>query len=1416
MAKKKLPKAQLGISDPNEYKYRQAMYNDSLNLYNAYKMQDKLMGPGSYRVNNSGNQFTPAELKKARIKRYDPILNEWYATDYQSEQDQFKDGYDAWTARPEDQKLIKYYKSLGFTDDNIMYHSSPDLVHPKIKAIGTYHDGTARSPIYKKPVQPVYFDDTPRLKTLPLKPIETPQQELNLIPQTWEIKRTNKIIPPQSVKQWVQNPATGTWYQIERPQNPMFSPAYNPGTGSFQGGGEKNDYIETELDDNEIKDLIAQGYVVEELPKAQKGKEQKYNEYNQKVRYEQIYVPLVEKITNSDVVMNNWEKYPYYNTGRLEYILGGLDKNRNIPPATPEIKEMQQKILSLPNSELDRLMKVNWEGAGIPTLLWNKPSNVSTKEMWKYYNHLKYLKDKGYTLEEGGSIDLDLTDEEIEQYKAGGYIVEELPTAQEGLTTVPTEEEAYLASKSTKAIPYADKAIELPEVTVKGKKLKYAPLLQKDIPSETLNAVSQNYMGAKDLNQAIQRGDISRSVRNMKDPGWFYKTLTDDELKREYNRLSKKDKSTVNTWSKSSKNRAASTREFLISKEEQKIDALNHPKVFDPMTGQMVDSRTASARNNYNDGPIQMIYPEKYFIGPGAGLAGAGIRGLGRIASAEIPYLGGLTIGTAADIYGGIEGTKALVNAIEAQRAGDTEKRNEELFNAGLNIGLPAALHFGTPQLSKFLSNVSTAAETVDAVDNIKTTSKLKEPLSFSDIRMDELARGRRIHPEITGLGDKLRANSFYDPGNLKLTPGTEAHNAYENMRLWAAGVKGPEIPNVNRIPWRGIDKDDLRLYDPEELSRYGLTEMNFPFSNLRGETPLVEPGYMENLIAARDRAAKAGNESLAKVYDDLITKQKKDSLARFSERYTGEEALRTTKLNAFGDASSSSTLTDAQKAKGYDLKNNGNRIDLTHNNKPVGQIEQLNSKNPIVDSNGNKYNTINIEIDPSHRKKGLSKALYESMLEKMNDDGVDGIISIDNMLDSPEQSKAIRKYFDGEYTSDPEVLKRVHENIDSINEDIIADNKAWGDNEPLLEKPDKVYVLKPKKQVTKAGVIGDTDQFGNEITYDDSTSMQQAHETISKSIEDVRAKKIDQWKTAEGKKRLQNLIDTTPELKQAGVTPESYVEALVNMDNANKAYLDSLEKVNNLNDQLKALDQEYDNGLIGTKEYNDAIFDLEGRLEFAKRKMLGLRSNINSSSPHGAFIMQKDPWKTVDDKFIIAVGEANNPENLKQVIEHEITGHIAQRALVTSLDNELSKLDLKQDDLFSSLDDITVFKEKGFREFAKEPNYIGASKKYFETGSGGAEKLPYAVELRQDMLQKGTIAHDFDKITPEMIQKHYEAYLKEGANRQSMPVRILDIMTNKPSNFKLLADVLNKAPMLIPAIGAGIGAAQMQSGEEQ
>ena len=154
----KIPKNAFVTSDLNEYEERKELHNDSLKFFKAYQMQDKLMGPASYKTKDK-YKWNTAELKEGRKKKMMPGLTHLVSADFQSEADQFKGGYNAWTARPEDQKLIRYYKSLGFTDKDIMYHSSPDVVSDKIKAVGSYFDGNAISPIYKKPVQPVVFQE---------------------------------------------------------------------------------------------------------------------------------------------------------------------------------------------------------------------------------------------------------------------------------------------------------------------------------------------------------------------------------------------------------------------------------------------------------------------------------------------------------------------------------------------------------------------------------------------------------------------------------------------------------------------------------------------------------------------------------------------------------------------------------------------------------------------------------------------------------------------------------------------------------------------------------------------------------------------------------------------------------------------------------------------------------------------------------------------------------------------------------------------------------------------------------------------------------------------------------------------------------------------------------------------------------
>ena len=129
------------------------------------------------KVNNPNpglSSFTIKELKKGRLKKIVPGLENYgpLSKDFQNQKEMFTDNLIATT---NDKKLVDYYKSLGFTDNNIMYHTSADIVHPNIKPIDTYHDGTAWSPVYKKPTQPVIYQPKPII----YQPNPTPQSTID-------------------------------------------------------------------------------------------------------------------------------------------------------------------------------------------------------------------------------------------------------------------------------------------------------------------------------------------------------------------------------------------------------------------------------------------------------------------------------------------------------------------------------------------------------------------------------------------------------------------------------------------------------------------------------------------------------------------------------------------------------------------------------------------------------------------------------------------------------------------------------------------------------------------------------------------------------------------------------------------------------------------------------------------------------------------------------------------------------------------------------------------------------------------------------------------------------------------------------------------------------------------------------------
>ena len=151
------------VTDKNDPRLR--AYNDSLQVYNAMTIQNKLMG----------DEFKdkPNYVKKGYI---DTVNKPEYSTEKLNKLKQFqKEGkmsgiYNNYNEMmnsdtpAKNKQLIKEYRKLGIADKNIGFYNSPDLIDTKVKPVATYFDGAAYSPYYKKPVQPYIFQEQPGLQ----------------------------------------------------------------------------------------------------------------------------------------------------------------------------------------------------------------------------------------------------------------------------------------------------------------------------------------------------------------------------------------------------------------------------------------------------------------------------------------------------------------------------------------------------------------------------------------------------------------------------------------------------------------------------------------------------------------------------------------------------------------------------------------------------------------------------------------------------------------------------------------------------------------------------------------------------------------------------------------------------------------------------------------------------------------------------------------------------------------------------------------------------------------------------------------------------------------------------------------------------------------------------------------------------
>jgi hypothetical protein len=156
-----------------DFDYRNQMYNDSLDLYNAYKFQSNLFGEGEYIPKEEYlNKNIPGSASGEFAKKIgkSPIKGRRGDNYYRATGEETS-GYERKTAQPwdpnmiggmraEDFDVINYVNNLNNPNVYPVYRNSPEFYHKDIKPTGYYKETKGyinpQNAIYKKPTQKVY------------------------------------------------------------------------------------------------------------------------------------------------------------------------------------------------------------------------------------------------------------------------------------------------------------------------------------------------------------------------------------------------------------------------------------------------------------------------------------------------------------------------------------------------------------------------------------------------------------------------------------------------------------------------------------------------------------------------------------------------------------------------------------------------------------------------------------------------------------------------------------------------------------------------------------------------------------------------------------------------------------------------------------------------------------------------------------------------------------------------------------------------------------------------------------------------------------------------------------------------------------------------------------------------------------
>ena len=447
------------------------------------------------------------------------------------------------------------------------------------------------------------------------------------------------------------------------------------------------------------------------------------------------------------------------------------------------------------------------------------------------------------------------------------------------------------------------------------------------------------------------------------------------------------------------------------------------------------------------------------------------------------------------------------------------------------------------------------------------------------------------------------------------------------------------------------------------------------------------------------------------------------------------------------------------------------------------------------------------VAVNPKEYIKGRdyldAEMLVGDKTGKLTEEIYDELYTIKSAADDEMRKLAITFYYDGTLTKQ-QAKQLIKVNDISYVKDVTGKKGYYYENQG--EVPGEMsYVSFDPSDVTKLGGKKDIEGF-KQWKESKSTGVSQEsisaqtkqivnksdNELVSNIINDVRERKIGLWQSPEGQKRLQEMIDNTPSLK--GQTPETMIEGIAQMENLNNFYQTELKINQDLKNEADQLDIFYAEGKMSSNDYFDRAAQVDDMIKESDKYLDDTEA-----------LFQKAGFYSADANVVGIRPGAFKPGEIEKVTSHEL-GHFlgsfgSKKSGTTYLDEKLSGLKLI-DDVSEQLT-IPGLEVEGSGAYSfmgpgSGKDYLNRSLNYFLKGSSGTEKVPFVAEVREDMLQQGIIKSEYDDITVKMLKDHYKNY--KNTRGEKYPLRIYDIIKDKPENFKIMSDVLNRLPMIAGA----------------